>query len=74
MATNPDDIRLGPDERRLLAKLADESGKAWADILREALERYARLPEPSMQAWMKAQEDVLSKVWDNDEDAVYDAL
>jgi TusA-related sulfurtransferase len=25
-------------------------------------------------AWLKAQEDAFAKVWDNDEDAVYDSL
>ena len=29
MATDPNNIRLGPDERELLAKLADKTGKDW---------------------------------------------
>ena len=32
--------------------------------------------EPALDtsAWMKAQEEAFSRVWDNDQDAVYDSL
>jgi hypothetical protein len=50
MATNPDDIRLGAEERRLLADLADQHGKAWGDVFRDALLAYARLAPPSDRA------------------------
>jgi hypothetical protein len=30
-------IQLGDDERKLLAALADQTGKPWGEILREAL-------------------------------------
>jgi hypothetical protein len=29
---------------------------------------------PSRQDWLRAQEETLAKVWNNDEDAVYDDL
>jgi hypothetical protein len=34
----------------------------------------ARKVAESMKAWHKAQEAAFAKVWDNDEDAIYDAL
>ena len=30
--------------------------------------------DDGLQGWMKLQESVFAKVWDNDEDAVYDSL
>lgn len=38
MATNPDNIRLSDHERRRLAKLADERGLDWTEIVRELLD------------------------------------
>jgi hypothetical protein len=37
------------------------------------------IPEPRLQAddaagWIKGQEAAFAKVWDNDEDAIYDSL
>jgi len=31
-------------------------------------------PHSEIRAWMKAQEQSFAKVWNNDEDAVYDSL
>ncbi|MGI9301792.1 MAG: hypothetical protein ACR2RB_03660 [Gammaproteobacteria bacterium] len=38
MATNPEDIHLQPEHKRLIAELADQRGKAWSEILEEALD------------------------------------
>lgn len=38
MATNPDDIELSEHERRRLARLADERGRNWTEIVSELLE------------------------------------
>ena len=38
MATNPDDIKLSDQERRRLARLADERGRNWTEIMGELLE------------------------------------
>ncbi|HXG22349.1 MAG TPA: hypothetical protein VNN62_25175 [Methylomirabilota bacterium] len=37
MATNPDDIRLSEEQKRLIAERADRSGQPWQAILQEAL-------------------------------------
>ena len=74
MATDPQDIRLGPKERELLAKLADKTGKEWDEALREVVKPYLNGTAHPSNPWLKAQEETLAKVWDNDEDAAYDAL
>ena len=75
MATNPNDIRLGPEQQQLLAALADKTGKTWTEALREVVEPHLKNGSAhSSTPWLKAQEDVLAKVWDNDEDAEYDNL
>lgn len=38
MATNPDDIHLSDQERKRLAKLADEHGRDWTEIVSELLD------------------------------------
>ena len=72
MATDPNDIRLGPEQQQLLAKLADTTGKAWPEALREVVEPYLNGTAHPSNPWLKAQEETLAKVWDNDEDAEYD--
>jgi hypothetical protein len=37
MATNPDDIRLSEEQKRLIAERADRNGKPWQTVLQEAL-------------------------------------
>ena len=38
MATNPDEIHLSLEHKRLIAERADQNGKPWQDVLQEALE------------------------------------
>ena len=45
MATDPSDIKLSAEYRRMLAQLADRLGKSPQDILDEALGRYADVPD-----------------------------
>lgn len=37
MATNPDDIRLSEEQKRLIAERADRNGQPWQTVLQEAL-------------------------------------
>jgi hypothetical protein len=37
MATNPDDIRLSEEQKRLIAERADRNGQPWQTILQAAL-------------------------------------
>jgi len=39
MATDPRDIQLTGTQRRLLAKLADNTGRPWTQLLNEVLDR-----------------------------------
>jgi hypothetical protein len=41
MVTNPDDIRLSAEEKRLLAALADRNGKQSSEVFREAIDNDA---------------------------------
>jgi len=38
MAIDPNDIRLSEEQKRLIAKRADQNGKPWQAVLQEALE------------------------------------
>lgn len=38
MSIHPDDIRLAPENRQRLAKLADLHGKEWSELLEELLD------------------------------------
>lgn len=42
MATNPNDIHLGEEEKKSLARIADRNGKPWRDVFREAIATYER--------------------------------
>jgi hypothetical protein len=37
MATNPEDIRLSEEQKRLIAERADRNGQSWQTVLQEAL-------------------------------------
>ena len=37
MATNPNDIQLSPEHKRLIAERADQNGKPWRTVLNDAL-------------------------------------
>jgi hypothetical protein len=37
MATNPEDIRLSEEQKRLIADRADRNGQPWQTVLQEAL-------------------------------------
>lgn len=71
MATNPDDITLDDEDRRLLAEAAERAGKPWRKFFRGWLSEFLSGDD---YPWAKAQESSFAKVWDNDEDAVYDEL
>lgn len=42
MATNPKDIHLDDEEKESLARVADQNGKPWRDVFREAIATYER--------------------------------
>ena len=72
MTADPDDIRLGNEERKLLRQAESRTGKPWRQLLRELLSEV--LAKPEEYPWTTAQEAAFEKVWDNEEDAVYDEL
>lgn len=37
MATDPNDIRLSPELKRIVAEKADSNGKSWQSVLEDAL-------------------------------------
>ncbi len=43
MAVDPLEIQLTPEQRSELARLADATGKPWAEVLKEALGSYRPL-------------------------------
>ena len=71
MATNPDDISLDDEDRRLLAQAAERAGKPWRKFLRTWLTDFIADDE---YPWAKGQESSFAKVWENNEDAIYDEL
>jgi hypothetical protein len=40
MSTSPDEIDLTAEQKQRLAEIADQTGKAWDEVLAEALEAY----------------------------------
>ncbi len=40
MAIDPSQIKLSPEQRAILARLAEKSGKPWAEVFSEALHSY----------------------------------
>ncbi len=40
MATNPEDIELGKEEKASLARAADRNGKPWREFFRKAIASY----------------------------------
>jgi hypothetical protein len=40
MSTDPSQVELSLQQRRILAELADQAGKPWSDVLSEALGQY----------------------------------
>ncbi len=49
MATDPNDIRLDGAMRKQLARLADETGRMWREVLNDALRRYFAAPSGGSQ-------------------------
>lgn len=60
MAIDPSEIELDETQRRQLAEMAEKTGRAWSELLADALE--SRLPAPS------------SADGDRDEESLFDAL
>jgi len=50
MATNPNDIRLSPADKQVLATLVDGSGKELSEALREAVTLYLDRSAPTSKA------------------------
>ena len=46
MSTSPNEIVLTPDQRQLIAKLADQTGRPWEAVLQEALVTIQQAKEP----------------------------
>jgi hypothetical protein len=69
MATDPSDIELSPEQKKLLARYADAIGVSWREAFNMAVSG-SRIDE----GWLRAQQETLGKVWDNDEDSAYDEL
>ena len=42
MATDPNAVQLSPEQRAMVAQLADLSGESWPDALDQALTAYAQ--------------------------------
>ena len=40
MTVNPEHIQLSDDQKQDLARIADETGKPWAEVLSEAIQSY----------------------------------
>lgn len=60
-----------------LKKQADRHRRSLNQEILYCLERLTGLNQPAVderRAWLQASEQSLRKVWDNPEDAVYDAL
>ena len=74
MASNPDDIELTPALREQIAELARKRKCGWEDLLRALLVSAERSTDPETIALIEAQDEVLSRVWDNEEDSVFDDL
>lgn len=73
MAIDPKE--LPEDLYRLATKAAKQHGTTWRALLREVLSGLIKSDStPEKYAWQSAQEQAFSKVWDNDEDAIYDDL
>ncbi len=67
------DIRLSHTQEALVARLAAASGRAQADIIDEALVAFAH-ERAEHDQWIASQMTSLAAAWDNDDDAIYDAL
>ena len=71
-------IHLSEEAARFIASQLDKSGCRSASEFIERLLREIRSAETSVEAekndWLRAQETAAAKLWDNDDDARYDAL
>ena len=74
MAINPDDIVLSPSVKKEIAQIAEERACDWKELLEAFLMMARHGVGPERYAELKAQELSLAKIWDNEEDAIFDDL
>ena len=74
MATNPDDIRLDQARRRQLAAIADATGRDWTEVFDAFVNMVQLGIGPDEYAWLRAQEQTLATIWNNEEDSIFDDL
>ena len=74
MATDPDEIRLNDFYRKWIAERADSEGRDWKEVV-DDLFTISRMGLNWEQLdWLMAQEQAMTKIWDNADDSIYDDL
>ncbi len=52
MATDPNDIRLSPEQKQRLALVANKNGKQWQDVLDDALTHVEQVGSRNAESWL----------------------